>query len=176
MFLKLSDVNLLIVHSHSSLHNRNSLCIAAVRRLYLRNKCTGKKNFVCVQQGLRSSSIESISCCGLTQQAINIIYCTVPERDRVYLASLESLDNGKPYGDAYMADLGLTIKCYRYYAGQLSRVGWIRRISFCSKRYVCRILKILLLPPFSCTLYLLVIKNFTLLLNIFFLKSTFNMR
>jgi aldehyde dehydrogenase (NAD+) len=35
----------------------------------------------------------------------------------VYLASLESLDNGKPYGDAYMADLGLTIKCYRYYAG-----------------------------------------------------------
>ena len=132
MFLKLSDVNLLIVHSHSSLHNRNSLCIAAVRRLYLRNKCTGKKNFVCVQQGLRSSSIESISCCRLTQQAINIIYCTVPERDRVYLASLESLDNGKPYGDAYMADLGLTIKCYRYYAGQLSRVGWIRRISFAS--------------------------------------------
>jgi len=43
-------------------------------------------------------------------------YCL--ERDRVYLASLESLDNGKPYGDAYMADLGLTIKCYRYYAGQ----------------------------------------------------------
>ena len=41
----------------------------------------------------------------------------------MYLASLESLDNGKPYGDAYMADLGLTIKCYRYYAGQLSRVG-----------------------------------------------------
>jgi aldehyde dehydrogenase (NAD+) len=40
----------------------------------------------------------------------------------VYLASLESLDNGKPYGDAYMVDLGMAIKCYRYYAGQQSRL------------------------------------------------------
>jgi len=39
------------------------------------------------------------------------------ERDQVYLASLESLDNGKPYKDAYNLDLGLTIRCYRYYAG-----------------------------------------------------------
>jgi len=39
------------------------------------------------------------------------------ERDRVYLASLESLDNGKPFKDAFNIDLGLTIKCYRYYAG-----------------------------------------------------------
>jgi len=39
------------------------------------------------------------------------------ERDRVYLASLESLDNGKPFNDAFNIDLGLTIKCYRYYAG-----------------------------------------------------------
>jgi len=44
------------------------------------------------------------------------------ERDRVYLASLESLDNGKPFGDAYMADLNLAIKCYRYYAGQYPSV------------------------------------------------------
>ncbi len=44
------------------------------------------------------------------------------ERDRVYLASLESLDNGKPYNDAYMVDLGMAIKCYRYYAGQHSRL------------------------------------------------------
>ena len=36
------------------------------------------------------------------------------ERDRVYLASLEALDNGKPYTDAYAGDLDLTIKCYRY--------------------------------------------------------------
>jgi aldehyde dehydrogenase (NAD+) len=33
------------------------------------------------------------------------------------LAALESLDNGKPYRDALAADLPLTIKCYRYYAG-----------------------------------------------------------
>ena len=36
------------------------------------------------------------------------------ERDREYLASLESLDNGKPYLDAFNIDLGLVIKCYRY--------------------------------------------------------------
>merc|ERR1711935_1050216 len=39
------------------------------------------------------------------------------EEERNYLASLESLDNGKPFMDAYYADLELTIKCYRYYAG-----------------------------------------------------------
>src|SRR2546423_10582273 len=33
------------------------------------------------------------------------------------LAALESLDNGKPLRDARTADLPLTIKCYRYYAG-----------------------------------------------------------
>src|SRR5947209_8959544 len=33
------------------------------------------------------------------------------------LAALESLDNGKPISDALMADLPLSIKCYRYYAG-----------------------------------------------------------
>ena len=39
------------------------------------------------------------------------------ERDRVLLASLETLDNGKPYLTSYLADLDLSIKCYRYYAG-----------------------------------------------------------
>lgn len=39
------------------------------------------------------------------------------ERDRVLLASLETLDNGKPYAMSYYADLELSIKCYRYYAG-----------------------------------------------------------
>uniref|UniRef100_A0A8R1I8F3 Aldedh domain-containing protein n=1 Tax=Caenorhabditis japonica TaxID=281687 RepID=A0A8R1I8F3_CAEJA len=39
------------------------------------------------------------------------------ERDRVILASLESLDNGKPYAVAYNADLALSIKTLRYYAG-----------------------------------------------------------
>ena len=37
------------------------------------------------------------------------------ERDRVYLASLESLDNGKPFQDAFNIDLSLTIKCLRYF-------------------------------------------------------------
>jgi aldehyde dehydrogenase (NAD+) len=39
------------------------------------------------------------------------------ERDRQYLASLETLDNGKPFTDSYNIDLGLVIKCIRYYAG-----------------------------------------------------------
>ncbi|PAV64878.1 hypothetical protein WR25_07440 [Diploscapter pachys] len=39
------------------------------------------------------------------------------ERDRVFLASLEALDNGKPYAVAYMGDLHLVIECLRYYAG-----------------------------------------------------------
>ncbi|GCB75760.1 hypothetical protein scyTo_0016469, partial [Scyliorhinus torazame] len=39
------------------------------------------------------------------------------ERDGAYLASLETLDNGKPYHIAYMVDLNLVIKCLRYYAG-----------------------------------------------------------
>src|SRR5437763_2052997 len=33
------------------------------------------------------------------------------------LAALEALDNGKPLRDARAADLPLTVKCYRYYAG-----------------------------------------------------------
>jgi len=39
------------------------------------------------------------------------------ERDRVYLASLETLDNGKPFSDSFNIDLDLSIKCIRYYAG-----------------------------------------------------------
>ncbi|KAL8597817.1 Aldehyde dehydrogenase, mitochondrial [Nucella lapillus] len=39
------------------------------------------------------------------------------ERDRSYLASLETLDSGKVYSQSFFVDLALTIKCYRYYAG-----------------------------------------------------------
>src|SRR5215831_4939263 len=39
------------------------------------------------------------------------------ERNQEDLAALETLDNGKPLRDAQAADLPLTIKCYRYYAG-----------------------------------------------------------
>ena len=38
------------------------------------------------------------------------------------LAMLESLDNGKPYGVAKIADLPLTVACYRYYAGWADKV------------------------------------------------------
>ena len=39
------------------------------------------------------------------------------EEHRDELAALESLDNGKPLNDARFADLPLTVKAYRYYAG-----------------------------------------------------------
>jgi aldehyde dehydrogenase (NAD+) len=39
------------------------------------------------------------------------------EEHREELATLESLDNGKPLNDARFADLPLTVKAYRYYAG-----------------------------------------------------------
>lgn len=39
------------------------------------------------------------------------------ERDSGYLASLETLDNGKPYSIAYTVDLPLTVSVLRYYAG-----------------------------------------------------------
>ncbi|XP_022111781.1 LOW QUALITY PROTEIN: aldehyde dehydrogenase, mitochondrial-like [Acanthaster planci] len=44
------------------------------------------------------------------------------ERDRVYLASLETFDNGKPYSASFTADLDFTIKCYRYYAGWADKI------------------------------------------------------
>ncbi|KAI9583209.1 aldehyde dehydrogenase, mitochondrial-like [Glossina fuscipes] len=39
------------------------------------------------------------------------------ERDRVYLASLETFDNGKPYSMSYTVDLPMSIRCLRYFAG-----------------------------------------------------------
>src|SRR5947199_2322358 len=44
------------------------------------------------------------------------------EQNQEELAALESLDNGKPYRDAIAADLPLTIKCYRYYAGWADKI------------------------------------------------------
>lgn len=39
------------------------------------------------------------------------------ERDRHYIASLETLDNGKPYAMSYNVDVPLSIGAIRYYAG-----------------------------------------------------------
>jgi aldehyde dehydrogenase (NAD+) len=44
------------------------------------------------------------------------------EQHKEDLAALESLDNGKPYADSMAADLPLTIKCYRYYAGWADKI------------------------------------------------------
>ena len=44
------------------------------------------------------------------------------EEHKDELAALESLDNGKPIGDALAADLPLTVKCYRYYAGWADKI------------------------------------------------------
>lgn len=44
------------------------------------------------------------------------------EKHKDELAALESLDNGKPLRDAQAADLPLTIKCYRYYAGWADKI------------------------------------------------------
>jgi aldehyde dehydrogenase (NAD+) len=44
------------------------------------------------------------------------------EQNQEELAALESLDNGKPLRDSLTADLPLTIKCYRYYAGWADKI------------------------------------------------------
>jgi aldehyde dehydrogenase (NAD+) len=44
------------------------------------------------------------------------------EQHKDELAALESLDNGKPINDSLTADLPLTIKCYRYYAGWADKI------------------------------------------------------
>ncbi|XP_034181682.1 aldehyde dehydrogenase [Osmia lignaria lignaria] len=45
------------------------------------------------------------------------------ERDRTYLASLETLDNGKPYSAAYGFDVASSISTLRYYAGWADKGG-----------------------------------------------------
>src|SRR5579871_5264280 len=44
------------------------------------------------------------------------------EANKEELAALESLDNGKPLRDSLAADLPLSIKCYRYYAGWADKI------------------------------------------------------
>jgi len=44
------------------------------------------------------------------------------EKNLGELAALESLDNGKPIGDATAADLPLAIACFRYYAGWADKI------------------------------------------------------
>lgn len=44
------------------------------------------------------------------------------EKHQEELATLESLNNGKPYAESFGVDLALCIKCYRYYAGWADKI------------------------------------------------------
>ncbi|XP_078371899.1 aldehyde dehydrogenase, mitochondrial-like [Oculina patagonica] len=44
------------------------------------------------------------------------------ERDQAYLASLETLDNGKPFSDSFSIDLEMSKKSLRYYAGWADKI------------------------------------------------------
>jgi len=43
------------------------------------------------------------------------------ERDTEYIANLETVDNGKPYGDSVF-DIGCAIDTFRYYAGWCDKI------------------------------------------------------
>ncbi|KAF2359944.1 Aldehyde dehydrogenase domain [Trinorchestia longiramus] len=47
--------------------------------------------------------------------------CCLIERDRAYLASLETIDNGKPFTDSY-DEMGYTVDCLRYYGGWCDKI------------------------------------------------------
>uniref|UniRef100_T1JCH5 Aldehyde dehydrogenase domain-containing protein n=1 Tax=Strigamia maritima TaxID=126957 RepID=T1JCH5_STRMM len=48
-------------------------------------------------------------------------YADIVEKNAEYLASLETLDNGKPYA-ASLSDIDLTIKLFRYFAGYADKI------------------------------------------------------
>jgi len=49
-------------------------------------------------------------------------FASLIERDQDKLAEIEALDNGKAVGIAKGVDIGLAIKCFRYYAGWADKV------------------------------------------------------
>lgn len=44
------------------------------------------------------------------------------EKHKDILATIETWDNGKPYGDAFNGDLQEVIDCFRYYAGWADKI------------------------------------------------------
>ena len=52
----------------------------------------------------------------------NLLYIKKAIPIFVFLQSLETLDNGKPFSDSFKIDLELTKKCYRYYAGWADKI------------------------------------------------------
>ncbi|KAL4227685.1 Retinal dehydrogenase 1 [Mactra antiquata] len=61
------------------------------------------------------------------------------QRDRTYIASLETLDNGKPYKDAYYRDMERCIRTLRHYAGWTDKIQGktipVDGSSFCYTRH-----------------------------------------
>lgn len=64
---------------------------------------------------------------------------TLVERDRVYIASLETLDNGKPFSAAYRGDMNMVINVLRYFAGWPDKIQGktipVDGTSFCYTRH-----------------------------------------
>jgi Aldehyde dehydrogenase family len=44
------------------------------------------------------------------------------ERDREYIASLETADNGQPYSGIFNNDMGFIIDVFKYYAGWCDKI------------------------------------------------------
>ncbi|XP_060562787.1 aldehyde dehydrogenase 1A1-like isoform X2 [Ruditapes philippinarum] len=49
-------------------------------------------------------------------------FADLVERDKIYLASLETLDNGKPFKDAYSGDITRVVGTFRYFAGWTDKI------------------------------------------------------
>jgi len=60
---------------------------------------------------------------GSTRRNLLLKLADLVEKHRDRLAEVESLDNGKPKHVANMADIGLVIECYRYFAGHADKIG-----------------------------------------------------
>lgn len=52
---------------------------------------------------------------------VSLQLASLIERDTEYIANLETLDNGKPYGDSVF-DIGCAIDTFHYYAGWCDKI------------------------------------------------------
>ena len=110
-------------------------CIVSGKTFPTINPCTGKK--ICdVQEGDKADIDKAVKAAreafklGSPWRTMNASdrgrllnkLADLMERDREYLARLETLDNGKTYKDSYNIDVPMTVKCYRYYAGWADKI------------------------------------------------------
>jgi len=59
---------------------------------------------------------------GSARRDIMLRFADLMEYHREELATLETLDNGKPYSESLNVDLALGVKCVRYYAGWADKI------------------------------------------------------